>query len=63
MASLQEGEARPEDEPLPKGYARRRDGTVVDILRSAGFGSNREPGTWSSDITVPSGVRPVTREP
>jgi hypothetical protein len=47
---------------LPKGYARRKsDGTVVNIMASAGFGVGaRESGTWSSDISGPVGVRSVT---
>jgi hypothetical protein len=46
---------------LPKGYARRKsDGAIVDIMASAGFGVGaREAGTWSSDLTAPSGVRSV----
>lgn len=42
---------------LPRGYGRRTDGTVVNVLASAGFARGpREHGTWSSNVSQPSGI-------
>jgi len=40
-----------------RGLARRRDGTLVNVLRSAGVHvQEREAGTWSADLSAPVGI-------
>jgi hypothetical protein len=42
---------------LPRGFARRSDGQVVNVLASAGFARKTGGGgTWSTDLQNTSGV-------